>query len=64
MIRLGKQNLKMEDAFFDFDKLLKDPKNETVMKDEYDSGDGIHPSLEGNKKMVESIDDLTLFTKK
>ena len=52
------------DAFFDFDKLLKDPKNETVMKDEYDSGDGIHPSLEGNKKMVESIDDLTLFTKK
>ena len=52
------------DAFFDFDKLLKDPENEAIMKNEYDCGDGIHPGLEGNKKMVEGIDDLTLFTKK
>ena len=66
MIGLEKQNLKMEYLMHSliFDKLLKDPENETIMKDEYDCGDGIHPGLEGCKKMVEGIDDLTLFTKK
>ena len=52
------------DAFFDFDKYFKDPKNETRMKDIYDCGDGIHPSLEGYKKMVEIINDKNLFSKK
>ena len=52
------------DAFFDFDKLLKDPKHKIVMKDEYDCGDGVHPGIEGYKKMVEGIGNLTLFTKK
>ena len=52
------------DAFFDYDLLLKDPKNETILKDVYDCGDGIHPSLEGYKKMVDAIKDLKIFTKK
>ena len=51
------------DYFFDFDKLLKDPKNETILKNIYDCSDGIHPSLEGYKKIVEGINDMTLFTK-
>ena len=50
------------DSYFDFDKYLKDPKNETRMNDIYDSGDGIHPGLEGSKKMVELIN-LDLFSK-
>ena len=33
------------------------------MKDIYNSGDGIHPSPEGYERMVQAIDDLTLFTK-
>ena len=51
------------DAFFDFDKFIKDPDDETKMKEIYDSGDGIHPSPEGYKRMVQAIDDLSLFTK-
>ncbi len=50
------------DAFIDFDKLLKDPKNETIMYNKYDSQDGIHPSFEGYKKMVEGIMALSLFS--
>ena len=51
------------DAVFDFDKYLKDPDDETKMKDIYNSGDGIHPNPEGYERMVQAIDDLTLFTK-
>ena len=53
------------DAFFDFDKELKDPKNKINLKKEYDCGDGIHPNLEGYTKIVECITkDLKLFTNK
>jgi lysophospholipase L1-like esterase len=51
------------DAFFDFDKELKDPKDETRLDDIYDCGDGIHPSLKGYQKMVDCIKDLSLFAK-
>ena len=51
------------DAFFDFDKYLKDPKNITKMKDIYDCRDGLHPSLEGYKKIVDCINDYNLFLK-
>jgi lysophospholipase L1-like esterase len=51
------------DAFFDYDKEIKDPKNETKLADIYDCGDGIHPSLKGYQKMVDRIKDLSLFTK-
>lgn len=50
------------DAYFDMDKVVKDPNDETKLFDEYDSGDGLHPSPQGYKKMVEAIDDLKLFT--
>jgi lysophospholipase L1-like esterase len=52
------------DAFIDFDKLLRDPNNETILFKKYDCKDGIHPGYEGNKKMVEGIIDLSLFSKK
>ena len=51
------------DAKFDFDKLIKDPNDETKIFKEYDRGDGLHPSPEGHKKIVEAIDNLELFTK-
>ena len=51
------------DAFFDYDKELKDPKNETKLAKIYNCGDGIHPNLMGYKKMVDCIKDLSLFTK-
>ena len=51
------------DAFFDYDYFLKDPLNETRLNEIYDSGDGIHPSTEGLKKMVETIKDFNLFIK-
>ena len=51
------------DAIFDFDKLMKDPNDETKMFKEYDRGDGLHPSPEGHKKIAEAIDNLELFTK-
>ena len=50
------------DAFFDFDKITKDPDDETKLLAECDSGDGLHPSPEGYVKMVEAIDNLKLFT--
>lgn len=50
------------DHFFDFDNAIKDPKNKTIMKDIYDSGDGIHPGTEGYKKMVDVIKESNLFT--
>ena len=52
------------DNFFDFDAILKDPENEMLIKEEYDCGDGVHPSFEGYKKMVECINDFNLFTKR
>ena len=50
------------DAFFDFDKFVKDPLNETSLGPFADSGDGIHPSTGGYEKMVESIN-ISLFSK-
>ena len=51
------------DAFFDFDKYVKDPLNSTSLGPFADSGDGIHPSTGGYKKMVESINNLGLFSR-
>jgi len=51
------------DAYFDYDKEMKDPKNATKLAQIYNCGDGIHPSLRGYQKMVECIKDLSLFTK-
>ena len=51
------------DAFFDFDKFVRDPLNATSLGPFADSGDGIHPGTGGYEKMVESINDLSLFSK-
>lgn len=51
------------DSYIDFDKYLKSPKNNSILENIYDSGDGIHPSVEGYKKMVEIIN-INLFSKK
>ena len=52
------------DAVFDFDNLLKDPKSETKLYEDYDSGDGLHPNPEGYLRMAQAIDKLKLFAKK
>jgi lysophospholipase L1-like esterase len=62
-IRKTKPNKGGFDAFFDYDKEMKDPKNETRLTDIYDCGDGIHPNLKGYQKIVDCIKDLSLFTK-
>ena len=49
------------DAVFDFDNLLKDPKSETKLYEDYDSGDGLHPNPEGYLRMAQAIDKLKLF---
>lgn len=50
------------DAFFDFDKFVKDPNDDTILKNEYDCGDGLHPNPQGYIRMVQAINNLTLFT--
>ena len=42
--------------------MVRDPNNEKNLLGIYDCGDGLHPSPEGYKKMVEAIDKLELFT--
>lgn len=44
------------DGVFDFDNALKDPDNLRHLLPEYDSGDGVHPSDEGYRRMAEIID--------
>jgi lysophospholipase L1-like esterase len=48
------------DAVIDFDKTVRDPVAEHKLGAEYDSGDHLHPSSGGYRKIGESID-LRLF---
>ncbi|KAK4105819.1 SGNH hydrolase [Parathielavia hyrcaniae] len=50
------------DAVVDFDAAVRDPKNETMLRKEYDSGDYLHLSPAGYKAMAEAVD-LKLFSK-
>ena len=43
------------DGCIDFDKALCDPKNPSAFLPVYDSGDHLHPSKEGYKKMAETV---------
>ena len=61
-IRKSGENKQGFDAYFDFDKITKDPDDETKLLADCDSGDGIHPSPHGYVKMAEAIDNLKLFT--
>lgn len=49
------------DGVIDFDAMVRDPQHPTRMLERYDSGDSLHPSDEGYKKMGDSID-LNLFS--
>lgn len=61
------RNSKKEDGgfdyYFDFDKYLKDENNQTNLAEEYDSGDGLHPSSKGHEALANVIEDLSLFIK-
>ena len=61
-IRTAKEDKGGFDYYFDFDKYIKDPDDETKMLDIYDCGDGLHPSPKGYIKMVEAINNLNVFT--
>src|SRR5262249_55944129 len=51
---------KVFDAVIDFDKTVRDPTETHKLGAEYDSGDHLHPSSDGYRKIGESID-LRLF---
>jgi lysophospholipase L1-like esterase len=44
------------DAIIDFDKTICDPEIPTRVRQEYDSGDHIHPSAAGYKAMADAVD--------
>jgi lysophospholipase L1-like esterase len=48
------------DAAIDFDKLMADPSQPDRLLRAYDSGDHLHPSVEGYRAMGEAVP-LTLF---
>ncbi|EPS41577.1 hypothetical protein H072_4526 [Dactylellina haptotyla CBS 200.50] len=50
------------DAVIDFDALLRDPKNATQLNPIYDSGDQLHPSLQGYQYIADKFP-LDLFDK-
>ncbi|KAJ4356468.1 uncharacterized protein N0V89_004501 [Didymosphaeria variabile] len=41
------------DAAVDFDKMLADPKISSQLKDEYDSGDYLHPNVKGYQRLAD-----------
>lgn len=49
------------DAVLDFDALMRDPAHPNRLKNQFDSGDGLHPSPEGYRFMG-TIVPLSLFT--
>ncbi|MZD03728.1 SGNH/GDSL hydrolase family protein [Streptomyces sp. SID5785] len=48
------------DSYVDFDRALRDPYNPRRLLPQYDSGDHLHPSDAGYRKMAESFDLSTL----
>ncbi|KAK4240017.1 SGNH hydrolase-type esterase domain-containing protein [Achaetomium macrosporum] len=50
------------DAVVDFDAAVRDPKNGTMLRKEYDSGDYLHLNPAGYKAMTEAVD-LRLFAR-
>jgi lysophospholipase L1-like esterase len=51
------------DGVIDFDAALRDPQHPNILREEYDSGDHLHPSDAGYRRMAEEVD-LTLFMPK
>ncbi|KAK4185974.1 SGNH hydrolase-type esterase domain-containing protein [Podospora australis] len=50
------------DAVVDFDKAVRDPKNATQLRPEYDTGDYLHLNPKGYKAMADEVD-LKLFSR-
>ena len=50
------------DAVVDMDKIMRDPANPNHLAPAYDSGDGLHPSMDGYSFMAQSIP-LELFAR-
>ena len=50
------------DYFFDFDKLIRDPNNHTIMYEDYARFDGIHPNEKGHQILAQAFDNLEIFT--
>lgn len=48
------------DAVVDFDAVVRDPSNHTILNPTYDSGDHLHPNVLGYQAMANSFD-LSLF---
>lgn len=48
------------DAVIDLDAAVRDPENQSILLEEYDSGDHLHLSVEGYQRMADMID-LELF---
>lgn len=44
------------DAVIDFDKLTRDPARPNHMRADFDSGDGLHPSMAGYRAMGDAVD--------
>ncbi len=55
----------MIDGVVDFDSALADPEDKTRMLPEYDSGDHLHPSKSGYRKMAQLVaDNAAIFEKR
>jgi len=52
------------DGMIDFDKAIRDPDNPEMMLPLYNSGDNLHPSAAGYKRMAEEVDLKKLLRKK
>jgi hypothetical protein len=43
------------DAVLDFDRILADPANPAQLKEEYNTGDYLHPNVAGFQALVDGI---------
>lgn len=48
------------DGVIDFDNVMRSPENPLYLKKDYDSGDGLHPSDAGGKRMAKAAVDLMM----
>ena len=55
------RNNNYSDGFIDFDMILRDPTEPRKLYYEYDSGDNLHLSIKGGKKVSESIDTKRVY---
>lgn len=55
------RNDNYSDGFIDFDMILRDPTEPRKLYYEYDSGDNLHLSIKGGKKVSESIDTKRVY---